>query len=156
MKPTLSCATAPVLPPIAMLSGETTVGTIEGRSTSCSTSFPSGGTLAYYRMSVPAGRTIAVTVNPSATFDPAVRIFVGCSATTCGAYRNSFGVGVTEQQPGDGREDARGHRQVEEEGSGAVGEHLCARSGRLRVGDEALDAGQRGRLARGLDLDAQR
>jgi hypothetical protein len=92
------CDSAPMLPPLAILPGETTAGTIETRSTfSCQTVGGSGGTLAYYSINVPAGRTVAVTVTPEATFDPAIRLFVGCTPTTCGAYRNSFSTGQVER-----------------------------------------------------------
>ena len=50
---------------------------------------------------------------------------------------------------------ARG-RQVEERGGGAVGERLGARARALRLGDETLNAGQRGVLADPVDADAQR
>jgi hypothetical protein len=92
------CASAPMVGPVSMLTGETTIGTFETRTTfNCQTLGGSGGTLGYYRMNVPAGRTMTATVTPEATFDPSIRLFAGCSPTTCGTYRNSFSAGVVEQ-----------------------------------------------------------
>ena len=63
---------------------------------------------------------------------------------------------LPQQRPHDERHRSRGGRHVEERGGGAVGERLGARARALCLGDEALDAGQRGVLAHPVDADAQR
>ncbi|MBL8685291.1 MAG: hypothetical protein JNK05_39295 [Myxococcales bacterium] len=129
------CATAPMVGPVSMLTGETTVGTFEQRSSSsCAAGVATGGTLAYYRMTVPAGRTMAATVTPEATFDPTIRIFVGCSPTTCSTYRNSFSTGVVEQA------SYRNTSAVDQEVIIAVGSSSTTGTGRFDLDARLLPA----------------
>lgn len=98
LAPRAQCSTAPTVGPLSVLENETTVGTVDTRTTfNCQSAGGSGGTLAYYRMSVPPGRTASVTVTPELSFDVALRLFVGCAPSTCATYRSSLGAGGIEQ-----------------------------------------------------------
>ena len=65
-------------------------------------------------------------------------------------------VGGAHEHPHDERDDAGGRGDVEEQCGGAVGQRLRTRARRLRLGDEPLDAGERGVVADGLDPHADR
>ena len=63
---------------------------------------------------------------------------------------------VAGERPGDERHGRGAGRDVEQQRREAIGEHLGPTPTRLGVGDEALDAGERGVLPHRVDLDAHR
>ena len=63
---------------------------------------------------------------------------------------------VARQRPGDERHRRGPGRDVEQQRREAIGEHLGPTPAGLGVGDEALDAGERGVLPHRVDLDAHR
>ena len=63
---------------------------------------------------------------------------------------------VAGERPGDERHGRGAGRDVEQQRREAIGEHLGPTPARLGVGDEALDAGERGVLPHRVDLDAYR
>ena len=65
-------------------------------------------------------------------------------------------VDVAGDAPGDERDDGGGDGDVEQQGGEAVGERLGPAVAGLGVGDEALDAGQRGVVTDGVDPDPDR
>ncbi|MDP3279177.1 MAG: hypothetical protein Q8Q09_28560 [Deltaproteobacteria bacterium] len=95
--PNAVCTTPTLLGPSEDLTMQTTVGAYETRSSSSCAVLTTGGPLTYYSMSVPAGRTMTVTVRPEATFDATVRLFEGCSPTSCLLYNNRGSAGVEER-----------------------------------------------------------
>ena len=66
------------------------------------------------------------------------------------------GAGVADHHPRDERDDGRRRGHIEQQRRGAIREHLRARARRLRVGHHALDAGERGVGAQGVDPYAHR
>ena len=65
------------------------------------------------------------------------------------------GVGVAQERPHDRGDRGGAQREPEQPPRCAVGEPLCARGGVLRLGDETLDAGERGVVAGRGDFDAE-
>ena len=64
-------------------------------------------------------------------------------------------VGLPEAAPHDGGDDRGAQCEPEQPARRPVGQPLCPRRGVLRLGDQALDAGQRGVVADGGDRDAK-
>ena len=63
-------------------------------------------------------------------------------------------VGKADESPHDRRDDAGAEREPEQPSGRAVGDALRTRGRVLRLGDEPLDAGERGVVAHRGDLDA--
>ncbi len=94
-----TCDTATVLTlPTSGLMGTTTGAFTRLSSFSC-TALSTGGSYVFYRATVPAGRSLRFTVNPTTmTFNPAILAYpTTCTPTTCTNYRNSAGAGLPEQ-----------------------------------------------------------
>ncbi|MFO0561894.1 MAG: hypothetical protein U0269_28030 [Polyangiales bacterium] len=93
-----TCAMPEALALPAMGVMGTTTGAFERRTySSCSTSATSGAPLVYYSVTVPPSRTLQFRATPtSMTFNPAIRAFIGCSATTCADSRDAAPAGQAE------------------------------------------------------------
>lgn len=83
--------------PAAGVAG-TTTGAFERRVySSCSSSATSGAALVYYSVVVPPSRTLQFRATPTTmTFNPALRAFIGCTATTCADSRDAAPAGQPE------------------------------------------------------------
>lgn len=88
------CAAATVLIPDVPVTDESTAAALPVPLTCYRNSM--GRKVLYYRMTVPAGQTVTLTVTPDAGFDAVIRWFDSCASTSCLRWDDHGDVGRPE------------------------------------------------------------